>query len=134
MPVTPAAVDVEAGVAGWLRAAYAGVGLRVVTEVPANLAEVLPLTQVTRIGGADTAVVLDLATVDFDFWAADRAAARALALDVHVRLRFALPGAAIPGGVVCRVDTLTAPAWRPWNNTAVRRFGASYQITVQAQS
>jgi hypothetical protein len=89
---------------------------------------------VVRRGGADRDVVFDRATVDVDTWAADRIGARAAALSVHTRIRFALPGQRVPGGVVCAVDTLTGPAFRPWDDTGIRRFGATYQILVQAQS
>jgi hypothetical protein len=133
VPAAPVPVDVEAGVAGWLRDDL-GAGHRVVTEAPADLAGAVPVFRVVRLGGGDRDVVLDRATVDVDTWAADRGGARAAALDVHARLRFALPGQRIPGGVVCQVDTLTGPAWRPWDDTAVRRFGATYVITVQAQT
>lgn len=133
MPSAPAAVDVEAAVAEWLRGQL-GAGHRVVTETPADLVAALPLVRVDRIGGSDYSVVFDRATVDVDCWHVDRLSARALALTVHGLLRYGLPGQRIPGGVVCTVGTGSAPGWRTWDDSTIRRFGGTYQIVVQAQS
>jgi hypothetical protein len=132
MPAAPAAVDVEAAVAAWLRGELPSV--RVSTEAPADLAGQVPAVRVVRIGGADQGVVFDGALLDVDCWHGSRAAARALALQVHDRLAFGLPGQRLTGGVVCAVRTATGVAWRPWDDTGLRRFQASYEITVQAQS
>jgi hypothetical protein len=119
-----------------LVARLAGVlGVRFVTDLPSNLQQVLPLGQVNRIGGADDVITLDRANVDVDAYAGSRAAALELAERVREDLRMALPGAALPGGVVvCRVETLSGPAWRPYDDAGgVRRFGATYQITTRYQ-
>lgn len=107
-------------------------GVRACTDLPADLLQVLPVVQVARIGGTDSSVSLDVATVDVDSYAASRQAANELAGQVRHALLFALPGAAAAGGVVTRVQTLSAPAWRPYDNTTLRRVGASYQLTVRA--
>lgn len=125
---TPVYADVERLLVAFLPGQLGGV--RVLTELPANLADVLPVVAVLRLGGTDASVAFDVATVDVDVYAASRAAASALAEQVRRALRFALPHTA----GVRHVQTLSAPAWRPYDNTALRRFGATYQLTVQATS
>ena len=104
--------------------------VRVVTDLPANLQQVLPLVQVARIGGADD-VVLDAARVDVDVFATGRGAAVELAERCRGALRFGLAGQVVDGVTVYRVRTGEGPAWRPYEDTAgVRRFGAVYEITT----
>jgi hypothetical protein len=109
-------------------------GVRFVTDLPANLQQILPLGQVNRIGGGDDVVTIDRANVDVDTYAGTRAAALALSERVREELRLRLPGVVVGGVEVCRVDTLSGPAWRPYDDTTnVRRFGATYQITTRYQ-
>jgi hypothetical protein len=53
--------DVERLLVAYLGAAL---GVRVVTDLPANLQQILPLVQVGRVGGADDVVTIDHARVD----------------------------------------------------------------------
>lgn len=122
--------DVEALLVGWLGAQLT---VRTCTELPADLTGALPVVQVDRIGGADRDVSLDIATVDVDCYALGRLAAAQLAARARTALLHALPGTTAAGGVVVRVQTLSAPASRPYDTTsAVHRCGGSYQLTVQA--
>lgn len=125
---TPVYADVERLLVGFLPGQLGGV--RVLTELPANLADVLPVVSVLRLGGTDASVALDIAVIDVDVYAGSRGAASSLAEQVRRALRFALPRTA----GVRRVQTISAPAWRPYDNTALRRFGATYELTVQATS
>lgn len=120
--------DIERLLTSWLAQQLA---VRVVTDLPANLDDVLPLVQVTRYGGGDDVISLDRPLVDVDCYAATRGAAYELAQRVRDAVRFALPGRVVDSVLVCRVDTLSGPVWRPYENATLRRFGASYQITTQ---
>jgi hypothetical protein len=122
-------VDIEAALVPWLNTRSS---TRCVTELPANLAAVLPLIQVGRIGGADGVVTIDEATVDVTCFGATRTTARALAYRVQSILRTNLPGAAVTGGIVLRVNTLSGPTYLPFADETLRRFGATYQIVTQA--
>lgn len=104
---------------------------RVVTETPANLADVLPCIQVERIGGSDTVFeTIDDAIIDVEYFAASRDAARVGAEAVRAAFRFDLPGQTIGSAFVLSVATVTAPVWTPYPNTSVRRFHATYQLRL----
>jgi hypothetical protein len=122
-------VDVEPLLSAWLKTAT---GVQCVTELPATLETAVPLIEVGRIGGADSQVVIDAATVDVTCWGATRDTARKLAYLVQDWLLFHLPGTSVPGGVVLRVVCVSGPAWQPYDNTAVRRVHALYQFHVQS--
>lgn len=106
----------------------ASLGVRHVTELPANLLDALPLNQVQRIGGEDDSIRLDRALVTVDSYAADRAGAWLLARQTRQELVERLRGMQTTGAVFGRVATISAPAWRPYENTALRRIGATYEI------
>lgn len=123
--------DVELLVTSWLANASS---TRCVTELPAQIT--VPIIRVTRIGGPDVAPNLELAVVDIDCFAPpkngnpDRAGAAGLASKVRGLLRYQLVGRALNGASVARVDTVSGPSWRPWDNTDLRRMGAIYQLTI----
>jgi hypothetical protein len=131
--VTDVAVDAEDIIRDWAAAWLASRpgGGRVSTEAPANLNEVLPYIQVARIGGRERDYVLDTASVAFDVFASTRPAARALAVALRNAVLLELAGSVTGGAFITKTRTLSAPAWRPWNNTTVRRFGAVYDITLK---
>lgn len=120
--------DVEKLLVGWLGT---NLGVRVLTDTPLNLADILPVVRVTRFGGADTDVVLDRANVDVDCYAATRLDAYTLCEQVRGALLFSLAGKTVSRVTVARVQTISGPAWRPWDNTSLRRFGATYQLTTK---
>lgn len=117
--------------------AYLGgaTGARCVTDLPANLADVLPVIQVERFGGGDDTLTLDNANVDVDVYAADRAKAEALAEQVRFLMRADLPGKTVADGaaVVSRVRTITGPNRLPYDNTGLVRVGAAYQVTLHSR-
>jgi hypothetical protein len=129
MPFT-GLVSAESLVRGWLAEQFTPT--RVVTELPANLGDVVPVIQVTRFGGSDDVIVLDNAHIDVDTFAATRDDARTLAEQVRTALRLHLPGVTTGGGVVTSVTTMSAPRWVPYDNTNLRRFVASYRITIHS--
>lgn len=109
----------------WLKAQL---NVRHLTDLPANLTEVLPINQVQRIGGDDDSIRLDRALVTVDSYAADRAAASLLARRTRDKLVNQLRGVQTAAAVFGRVSTLSAPAWRPYENPNLRRMGATYEI------
>ena len=130
-------LDPELAVRTWLQAQL-GPGVRCVTETPAKLAEACPLVSVEALGGDDPAPVVDRAVLDITAYVAGkdeaRGAARALALQVKDLLRFHLPGSAVTGGAVSKVEIASGVMWQPYDNTTLRRFHASYRVVFTTHS
>lgn len=121
-------VDVELLIIEWLQAQL-GSGVVVRDELDNNLLNELPTVQVERLpAGDDDGFRLDRALVDIDVYAATRGAAVAMALQVRGLLLGSLPGSTTGGAVVGRVRTEAAPGVRPYENTGLRRVGATYEI------
>lgn len=124
-----------------------GQSVRVVTELPANLEDALPVIEIERIGGiASFPALLDWPRMDvwcyakssgtpgqLDYVSA-RSAARDLAEQVRAALLFQLPGQSAAGGFVAAVTEQQAPVWRPFDNTDVRRFQATYSFAIRSTS
>jgi hypothetical protein len=103
------------------------------TETPSNLADVLPCIVVQRFGGVEDVVyTFDNPNVDFEVYAATRAAARTLAHKVRTWVRKELPGTSISGAAVSRTRTISGPAWVPYDNTTVRKFVYSAAIRLHS--
>ncbi len=119
--------DVERILVPWLGSQCS---CRVVTDLPANLERQVPLLQIQRVGGADARPGLDFVGLDVDAYGPNRGSAVSLAENARHALRFVLPGTQIDGAVFTRVDTTEAPAFRPYDNTDLRRFGATYRLIV----
>ena len=117
---------------GWASTHF---GVRFALNTPDDLADVVPLVQLQTIGGPsnDDFSGVIAATVSVDCFGADFNAASTLAWRVDDGFRTALPGASINGVTVGRVRTLTIPGRRPWDDVAVRRYGATYQIWLRRQ-
>lgn len=109
-------------------------GHRVCTELPADLGSVLPLIHVVRVGGPHHASTpyFQMPTINVDSFAADRGAATDLAEAVDVSLRRRLPGSTVLGARVGRTATITGPGFRAWDDSTLRRMGASYQLWLKA--
>lgn len=121
-------VDVELLVIQWLQAQL-GSSVVVRDELDNNLLNELPTVQVERVpAGGDDGFRIDRALVDVDVYAATRGAAVALAGQIRGLLLARLPGSTTGGAVVGRVQTVAAPGARPYENAALRRVGATYQI------
>jgi hypothetical protein len=105
---------------------------RVLTDLPANLDDILPVVRITRVSGADNDFKLDRPIVDVDAYASDRAGAFGLARRVQALLRFELPTVTCPGGVVTAVSTIVGPRWLPDTNTNLRRVQATYELVAHA--
>lgn len=124
-------VPAETVLIAWLKTAFPAA--RVVTETPANLADVVPCIRVTRFGGSDEYLsAFDNPTMDFDCYDVGREAARTLAYAVRASLRDDLPGQVVAGTSVVRVRTISGPAWTPYDNTNLRRFTYSAQLRIRS--
>ncbi|MET9728679.1 hypothetical protein [Streptomyces zaomyceticus] len=121
-------VDIELELIQWLQAKV-GPSVVVRDEVDNSLLDDLPTIQVQRLpAGGDDGFRLDRALVDVDVYHSTRAAAIALAGQVRGWLLRELPGAVTENAVFGRVTSTPPPAVRPYENTALRRVGATYQI------
>lgn len=105
---------------------------RVATETPSDLTS-LPVIVIQRFGGLEDEVyTFDNPNVDFEVYAATRAAARTLAYEVRTWVRKELPGTIISGAAVSRTRTISGPVWTPYDNTNVRRFTYSAAIRLHS--
>lgn len=120
-------VDVELLVIGWLQQRL-GSGVVVRDELDNQLLAELPTVQVSVVGGDDDGLRLDRSLVDVDVYHATRAEAVALASTIHGALLGELRGSTTSTAVIGRVDTISRPAARPYENTALRRVGGTYEI------
>ncbi|MCX5537721.1 hypothetical protein OG785_45760 [Streptomyces sp. NBC_00006] len=104
-------------------------------ELDNKLLEELPTIQIEQIpGGEDDGLRLARALVDVNVYAATRATAFALANEVHAWLTGELRGSTTSMTVFGRISPITLPAVRPYENTALRRVGATYQIYLHPVS
>ncbi|MFI8942763.1 hypothetical protein [Streptomyces syringium] len=127
-------VDVETLVIGWLQAQL-GSGVVVRDELDNDLISELPTVQVERVpAGDDDGLRLDRALMDVNVYAATRSEAATLSAQVRGLLLTVLRGSTAGGGVVTSVSTLSAPGWRPYENTGLRRYGATYELYVHPVS
>lgn len=118
-------VDVEAELVAWLTDRL---DERTLTDLPANLTDVLPVVQIQRAGGDDDGIRLDRAFVDVDVYAASRQAASQLMSRTRSLLLTELRGVVTAAAVFTSARTIGAPGWRPYENPGLRRFGASFEI------
>lgn len=105
---------------------------RVVTETPNDLVKELPVIRVRRIGGHDAVYTLDVATIDVDAYEGDEVKAYGLAEQIRTSLRLHAEGQTVDGALIAQVDTISAPKWVPYDNTALRRISATYRIAIRS--
>lgn len=98
-------------------------------ELDNSLLDELPTIQINQIpGGGDDGIRLGRMLVDIDVYAATRVDAITLARDVHEWVTGELRGSHGPTVVFGRTGALTLPAVRPYENTGLRRVGATYEL------
>jgi len=98
-------------------------------ELDNRLLEELPTIRITQIpGGSDDGIRLARMLVDIDVYHSTRADAIALAHQVHAWVTQELRGSSTPKLVIGRTGAVTLPAVRPYENTALRRVGGTYEI------
>lgn len=120
-------VDVELELIGWLQERL-GSGVVVRDELDNQLLDELPTLQVQVVGGGDDGFRLDRVLVDVDTYHATRGEAISLAATVHGLLLTELRGSKTANAVFGGVGTISRPAARPYENTALRRVGGTYEI------
>ncbi|MFE0088758.1 hypothetical protein [Streptomyces sp. NPDC059016] len=120
-------VDVELELIGWTQTKL-GDEVVVRDELDNKLLEELPTVQIEVVGGDDDGIRLDRALVDVNVYAVTRAAAIALAAQLHGLYLGELRGSATENAVFGLVSTVSRPAVRPYENTGLRRVGATYAI------
>lgn len=123
---------VEPLLVSWFESTFLSV--RVCTELPANLADVLPVIQVVGIGGSGDHLQFDSPRADIDVFAASRAAARTLAQQVHDAVLRDLPGQMLEDAFVLSVGEFMSPTWTPYDNTNLRRFTLSVGLRLHTRS
>lgn len=110
------------------------VGVRCAQDTPADLSTVAPLVQLQTVSGPsnDDNPWLISANVSADSFAATFDAAEALGWQVDKAFRHILPGSSYGGATFGKVRTLSVPSRRPWADLSVRRYGATYQVWLNA--
>lgn len=98
------------------------------TQTPSNLQDVLPFFRLSLVTGSDNGVT-DYSVVDLDVFADSRDAAYALSEDIRSRLT----GRSHRIGTfrLDRVLTEEKPRRLPWEDTNIRRYGATYRVSAR---
>lgn len=100
------------------------------TETPADMASVLPVIRVLSLGGPETQLTMDKPSLSISCYDVGRIAASNLAKQVFQAMRFQFPGYVFGmGASVNKVRTISGPAFRPYDNTDLRCFGMTLQVT-----
>lgn len=120
-------VDIEVELIAWLNGLVPE-GTVVRDEVDNSLLDELPTVQVQRAAGDDDGFRLDRALVDVDVYAGNRADAADLSAQIRGWLLTRLRGSTTANAMFGMIRTVAAPAWRPYENTGLRRYGATYEI------
>ncbi|MFG2352579.1 hypothetical protein [Streptomyces sp. NPDC048521] len=120
-------VDVELELIGWLQTRL-GSDVVVRDELDNNLLNELPTVQVQAVGGDDDGFRLDRPFVDIDVYHSTRAEAIDLAKTVRTLVLTVLRGSQTTNAVFGRTETISRPVVRPYENTSLRRVGATYEI------
>lgn len=122
--------DVEAIVVDFLTQRFPA-PIRVVTVLPANITG--DVVQVGVLAGGASTLTLLRSVVDVDCYSpSGRIAARQLAYRVWVELTLKHGEFIRNSASMSRVDTINAPAWRPYDDSNVQRVGITVQATVHA--
>jgi hypothetical protein len=98
-------------------------------ELDNRLLGELPTIQIEQIpGGGDDGLRLARLIVDINVYAATRTDAINLAREVHDWVTGELRGSSGDSIAIGRTGCLSLPAIRPYENTSLRRVGATYEI------
>ena len=118
--------DVEELLVAYLQAQFPD--YRICTELPASITKTT--VQVARIAGTESTVI-DTPTVSIDVYAPDRLTANQAAANVRAAMNVrGLAGYTQGPATVALITTISAPGWRPYDDTNVRRVGATYAISI----
>ncbi|MCW2898491.1 MAG: hypothetical protein JWO67_756 [Streptosporangiaceae bacterium] len=113
--------------------AYFGSAVRTLTNLPANLQDVVPVTPVIKLTSLGGAVDINDPTfrqprIDVASFAVDYTSSNLLAYQIEDATLRLLRGQTINGTTVTAVRSGSSPARRPWDDVAVVQFGSSYQL------
>ncbi|CAL9650573.1 phage tail termination protein [Streptomyces sp. enrichment culture] len=98
-------------------------------ELDNNLLDELPTIQITQVPSGDLAASrLARMLVDIDVYAATRQQAFDLAREVVAWVERDLRGSTTSTLTIGRAGVVTLPAARPYENTALRRVGGTFEI------
>ncbi|MEU9218926.1 hypothetical protein AB0D47_20520 [Streptomyces sp. NPDC048376] len=98
-------------------------------ELDNKLLEELPTIQITQVPAGDLAASrLARMLVDIDVYAATRQAAFDLARETVTWVERELRGSTTSTLTIGRAGVVTLPAARPYENTALRRVGGTFEI------
>ncbi|MGW5633947.1 phage tail termination protein [Streptomyces sp. NPDC003832] len=123
----PVVVDIEGELIPRAQARWPDAVVR--DELDNNLAAELPTIQITQVPGGDLAASrLARMIVDIDVYAATRADAYALMGEVVAWVERDLRGSTTDTLVIGRAGAITLPAARPYENSALRRVGGTFEI------
>lgn len=118
--------DAENLITAWLRTQT---GKSAGNEAPSNLTT--DFIRVQRVPGTGTrSLGIDRATLEVDYFGQSRGSATDGAVEIRDLMENELPKQVLDGHAVLQVETQSAPAWLPWNNTNVRRIHATYVVTL----
>jgi hypothetical protein len=104
---------------------------RVLTELPADLGDVLPVIRVSRIGGNKIEYVLDFANLDIDIYD-DPKTIHEQAEQVRKSLLVDAEGQQAAGGFIAGVEEISGPKVVPYDNTALRRISTTFRIAIRS--
>lgn len=128
MPDLPPFPDVERVLQDAFSGIATSVSATVVTVLPADLQETLPLIRVRRLGGGDDRWT-DQPRVDVEVYAPSRQVGKPLALALQARLlSFPIPTA---HGVIDRASTEVGPQEIPYTDQDVRLFVSTYRLSLR---
>jgi hypothetical protein len=121
---------VEALLVPW---AAAALSRRVVTELPSDLQNVVPLHRLTSFGGTayPKAPKLISPRVALTTFAVGYAAAAQEAENAKTAFLTLLPGVTIAGSTVTGVNLLAGPTWVPYTDTVLRQFTTTFDLVIQ---
>lgn len=128
LPLDVTFAPIESLLVAWSTALFAGANS--CTETPDDLVAELPVIQWFLVGGLAGVITLDTARVDYDVYEVDRPAAEDLAGQVRAALLYKLPGHTSGSFVVTDVDEISRPGWRPYDDTKLRRYGGTVDVTT----
>lgn len=100
-----------------------------IVDVTTEAKAVAGVVRITHFGGPRDRVN-DFARVEIEAFSGTRKKSREMLEAVHDRL---LPGTRLVSAIIDDVRTDASPHRAPWDNNNVRRFSATYQITVRTQ-
>jgi len=106
---------------------------RVGTSLPSGLDVTLPYVRVDRVGGRQEKL-LETPVLDLDVFHSSRPLAVSLSETISTFLLGYPHAVVLPGGrkvILDIIEQVSPPVEVPWDDSNIRRFLSSYQITVR---